>query len=128
MHVLPACCRPVQGEQPAGHSCASAAAATLQDVVASACHEARLRLRLYDHGRGQLLEAAAQARQGDLQLQQWQAEQQQRQRQEGVFKVPRPRPVGRVSGTGAKAAEQGRQHGLEQRPAADKPSGTGALG
>lgn len=59
-------CRPQQqqrvsaaGATAAAHSCASAAASTLGDMVAAACHEARQRLRLYEATRQQLLEAAA---------------------------------------------------------------------
>lgn len=55
-------CRQHKQASATGYSCAAAAATLLQDSVCTACHEARCRLRLYDHSRMQLLEAAALAR------------------------------------------------------------------
>lgn len=85
MHV----CRSQQQASPASYRCAAAAAATLEDLVCGRCHEARVRLRLYDTSRLQLLEAAALDKLAAQQERE--AQKQQRQRQ---LQVQQPRQLG----------------------------------
>jgi hypothetical protein len=103
----------------------SAAAATLDDVVAAACHEARHRLRLYEHSRQQLLEAAALA-QLSVQQQHDLRQQQQQQRQ-----VPRQRaPAGQVAGAGDPAAgvDVSQQEQQQQQVVVQEAASTAAEG